>query len=329
MGLQRRRPDTATVMRVQYSLSVADETSGRRMMDQLELSLGSLREVHPAGTDVDVAVVVHGEPPTGLPSLLERHAVRLEPRPPVAEQLAARVGSFAPVLAPMVSVHKFLTLAPLAAVAPRRVLALDCDTVVRGPLTRLVPDRPRPTLLAREEVHSRRCRFGERTAYLDESALRTTTQQVAGHDPAPAFNTGVMGLVDVPWHRAAALERRYLGWLVRFATWMALHPGVPGDELGADVVDVGEVHRLVRGPSGERLRALAAPYPSANRWLLEEVAAWAAVGGEPALRHEAFPAHLVAQGVETTLPSVGGRAAPVVSHYFSSNEAAIRDLLSS
>lgn len=311
----------ATPLRVQYSLSVPDRVAAERMLGQLDLSLGSLTATHEAGS-IDPVVVVHGDVPPGLETLTAHHGARIETRPPVLHQLREAVGPLAPALAPVLCVHKFLTLAPLASAAPPQVLLLDCDTVVSGDLTLLVPSRPQPTLLAREEIGGTRCRFGEDPAYLDEHALRQVTTAIAGHPPAPAFNTGVVGLVDFPWRRAAALQRRYLGWVVRFALWMALHPAPADSPFGGDVVDLDRLGALLAGPRGRQLRALAAPYPSANRWLIEEVAAWAAVGGEPLLVHEAYSTALVTQGAETTaLPR------PVVAHYFSTHETAFRAVL--
>lgn len=308
-------------LRVQYSLAVPDAAAAARMLGQLELSLSSLRRTNDPAAVAPV-VVVHGTVPRGLTELLAQHDADLETRPPVADQLHAAIGALAPALAPVLTVHKALTLAPLADRAPDRLLLLDCDTLVTGDVTALVPHRDVPTLFAREEIGGTRCRFGEDRAYLDEHALRRVTSEVAGHAPTLAFNTGVVGLVGMPWARAAALQRRYVGWLVRFAVWMALHPAAVDEPLGGDIVDLDHLGRLFAGPQGQALRALAAPYPSANRWLIEEVALWAAVGGESALTHEAYLPDLVIQGAETTsLPW------SVVAHYFSSNEDAFRGRL--
>lgn len=297
---------------VHYSVSFNDPARSAGISKQLDISLTTLRATNP---DLGVVVFCHGPAPDAVRALCARHEAELAPQPdPVARlreemgELGAVVGSFGPV-------HKFLNFGELTTRSPRDTLYLDADTVVFGDLTTLIPTTPDAMLAAREEVGSGRCRYGADPGYLDEQQLATSAAG-SGMTPTPAFNTGVVMFHRFPWHCGDRLERRYLAWLTRFATWMVDHPADPRLPQYADVFDLVALRRLLSGPTADRLRELAVPFPSVNRWLVEEAAAWVAFGAEPSVRFGHLDDDDVAQGGEPLEGPLPG----IVWHYFSGNQ---------
>lgn len=301
---------------VHYSVSFTDPARVAGLAKQLDISLTTLRATN---RDVTVVVFCHGAVPGVVRSICDRHRATIVEQPDPSARLGDELGPVGAVLGRFGPVHKFLNFGPLAERSPAAALYLDADTIVFGDLTRLGPSTPHPSLLAREEVGSRRCRFGRDDGYLDEGRLADTA---AGHGivPTPAFNTGVMLFHRFPWHRGNHIERRYLAWLTRFAIWMVDHPADPRQPQYADVFALDDLSDLLSTPEAQRLRRLARPYPSVNRWLVEEAAAWVAFGAEAHVGFDHLPPHLAAQGGEP----LDGPLPGVVWHYFSSNEDGMR-----
>lgn len=301
---------------VHYSLSFGDAGRAAVLARQLDISLTTLRATNPG---VSVVVFCHGTAPDPVRPVCDRHRAEFVMRPDPAERLGDELGEIGSILGRLGPVHKFLNFDELSHRGRTAAVYLDADTVVFGDLRRLAPDVGHPVLAAREEVGSNRCHFGVDPAYLDESRLAELVATV-GIEPAPAFNTGVMVFGRFPFDRGPSIERRYVAWLVRFALWMADHPAEPRHPEYGDVFDLAALRTLLRGTAGGRLRRLAVEYPSVNRWLVEEAAAWVAFGAEPDIRIDQLDRRLVAQGGEP----LDGPTPDVVWHYFSGNAEGMR-----
>lgn len=299
-----------TFLMVHYSLSFSDAGRVGGLVRQLDISLTTLRVHNPR---VAVVVFCHGETPTPLRAVAARHDAQILERLRPIDRLGDELGPVGRILGRFGPVHKFLNLGSLAQHPADTTLYLDADTVVFSDLRRLVPATDAPRLIAREEVGSERCHYGVDRDYLDEHALRKAVRAAGGRPPAPAFNTGVMMFHRLPRDRAERIERRYLAWLTRFAIWMADHPSNADPSRYADVFDLDALAGLLDSPDGERVRRLAVAYPSINRWLAEEAAAWVAFGHERDIAIEGFDRRVVAQGGEP----LDGPLPRAVWHYFS------------
>lgn len=305
---------------VHYSVSFGDPARADSLARQLQASLTTLRATNP---DLHVVVFMHGSLPEQVETMVRRHGAEIVQLPDPVERLRADMGELGAIIGRFLPIHKFLNLRALAEIAPADTLHLDADTIVFGDFTHLIPDGDRPCFVAREEVGSLRCRFGPDPDYLDELGLASSVSAVGGAEPAPAFNTGVMLFHRFPWDRARSFERRYLSWIARFAIWMADRPADPAAPQYADVFDVESIRRLLAGPEAARVRRLGVRYPSKNRWLAEEAAAWIAVGYEREagdMTVERFHSDDVAQGGEP----LEGPLPHFVWHYFNSNQDGMR-----
>jgi len=299
---------------VHYSLSFNDASRIQGLARQFDISLTTLRVHNPT---VEVVAFCHGEVPDVVRAVADRHHADVIRQPDPSDRLADEIGRIGATIGRFGPVHKFLNLTELARRAPDSTLYLDADTVVFSDLGRLSAGTNRSAVIAREEVGSRRCRFGADRNYLDETALATTVVNSGMAEPAPAFNTGVMLLNHFPWRSAERIERRYLAWLTRFAVWMADHPSSADPSRYVDVFDLAELRSVLHGPHGLRVKRAGVPYPSVNRWLVEEMAGWVALGQEPDLDFATFDPRDVAQGGEP----LEGPLPRSIWHYFSSNDA--------
>src|SRR5262249_52808404 len=140
-----------------------------------------------------------------------------------------------------------------------------------------------PDVVAREEVHSGRSAHGPDLAFIDEPLL---AQLAAGRRAAwiPPFNLGVVLFNNGVWRRLAELDGLFVDYAWRFVSWMAQHPAAGGAAGYGEFRGIAEA-RLAAGP-GDLARAL--PYPSINRWILDEVALWLTLGDLAGLRTADF-----------------------------------------
>ena len=138
-----------------------------------------------------------------------------------------------------------------------------------------------------------------------------------GAVPVAPFNLGVVLFNNACWRWIAGLEPLLVSYAWRFAVWMAGHPpsgraASYGDLSGTELITSGRVP-----VSSEDVR-VALPYPSANRWLLDEVVLWLTLGHVRGLRMQDFSVRDVLQDGEfvTCDPNAPGA---VLCHYFSQN----------
>jgi len=277
---------------------------------QLAGSLASLRRFN---RSVAVVVFCYGDAPLRLGRLCAEYDGLLQLQGDYTRRLHDLSPRGWPILAGYPVLHKFLNHAWLAGTAARQVLYCDCDTVFRADVAALFDSYSEPDIVAREEVHSSRSPHGPNPGFLDEPALNGVAASL-GVTAVPPFNSGVVLMNHRIWEQLARLD----GWFVQCA-WqlvlgMSLHPArTAGSEFGT-VDGFTQARRLA---SPEQLdRAL--PFPSANQWILEEVATWLALGALPGLHTADFSPADVAQNGEfrATAPA---DASWIVCHYYSGN----------
>lgn len=304
---------------VHYSVVLSDKDRLAHLLRQLAVSLTTLRVRNP---ETPVVIFCHGTVPDVLARLAAHHRAEIVEQPEYVHRLRAHLGSLGAAFEHYLPLQKFLNFEQLAQLPQQHVLYLDCDTVVTGDLVELVR-RYDANVVAREEVGSERCIHGGDPAYLDEAQLRHTALTTAEFAPAPAMNTGVVLFNNLPRAQARRLEAGFCRWALRFAVWMAMHPPRTDAREYGDVVDCDLLQRHLASPDGRRLGALAVPYPSINRWIIEEVAIWMALGELGNLTFDCFAPAAVAQAGEP----LAGRLPTAIWHYFSSNQQAMEDRL--
>src|SRR4029078_2472624 len=77
-----------------------------------------------------------------------------------------------------------------------------------------------------------------------------------------------------------------LDYARRLATWMAMHPAVGRSAEYGEFLGVDQLRAPGALTSSDARAAL--PYPSANRWLLDELALWLTLGHVPGLTSADF-----------------------------------------
>lgn len=299
---------------VHYSLVLPDDDPRPDLVWQLGVSLQTLRAHN---RDMPVVLFLYG-PMTGeLYEICRAHGVMVHLQGPYQQRLAALCPTGAPALARYPLLHKYLNFRELAETGATQVLCCDCDTVFLGDVARIFDRYGHADLVAREEVHSRRSHYGADRTFVDETLL----SRLAGADEAatiPPFNAGVILLNHGVVRRLVGLDALFVDYAWRFLLWMAQHP-VAGAAAAYGELDAAHE---ARGPAyaGELGRAL--PYPSVNRWILDEVALWLALGHVEGLRTADFDRRDVAQNGEFG-GSDPARAGWTVCHYYSQNAGRI------
>ncbi|MEO6531706.1 MAG: hypothetical protein ABI563_18115 [Specibacter sp.] len=301
-----------------YSVSLADGDNPDGLLRQLERSLASLRRHNES---VVVVVFLYGPPTPHLVKICTEQRAWLQLQGDYVQRLAELCPLGWPVLARYPTLHKFLNNSWLAHSPAQQVLYCDCDTVFRADVNRLFDNHADFDLVAREEVHSSRSHHGPDASFLDEPALLNLCKTL-GVAAVPPFNTGVVLLNHRIWVELSRVE----GWFVECAwqllLWMSLHPGHRTDARFGVLDGVAQAYQLA---SSQQL-AQALPFPSANQWILEEIATWLALGALPALRTADFSPADVAQNGEFTATDPD-RAGWTLCHYYSGNQDSIAEWL--
>lgn len=309
-------------MLVYYSVTVAPEHPRPDLFHQLELSIRSLRAFNGS---IPIVVFAFGSIPQEWQARLADLGTTVYPRPPYADVLHQWVPQGAAVMKHYPLLHKFLSFAELASMPSQQVLYLDCDTFFFGDVARLFERYGHAHCVAREEPTTRRSHYGYDPEYLDEDALAHLARSEGAASVFP-FNLGVVLFNGNICGSLANLPPLLLDYAWRFALWMALHPPTgratsyreaPGIQTLRDLLRAGHL------PDDPR-RAL--PYPSANRWIWDQLSLWFALGHVPGLTLDAFSPDDVIQNGEFN--EAGFDAAnSVLCHYFSHNSDRLKQWL--
>lgn len=305
---------TGSARIVHYSMSFTAGDDPTMLLTQVEHSVSSLRRYN-RGTDV--VIFAYDSVPERLAQTCRRYGVELRFRGSYARRLEELCPVGWPVLSRYPVLHKFLNFRALADTGASQALYCDCDTVFQGDVDRLFDACTEADLYAREEVRTGRSRYGPDSAFLDEHLLQTVARSL-GVVAVPPFNTGVVLLNHRIWEVLGALDKWFLDCAWHLLVWMSLHPEHTAGS-GYGTLNAVEVARELASPD-QLARAL--PFPSANQWILEEVAAWLTLGALPWLTTADFsPADVVQNGefAESHLHRTGW----TLCHYFSNNQNAM------
>jgi hypothetical protein len=299
-----------TTRLVQYSLSLPEDESRADLCIQLEASVRTLRSQNAA---IPVALFVYGRLNLDVAAICGTYGVMVHQQGPYEQRLAALSPAGWRALACYPLLHKFLNFRQLSSAQPKQVLCCDCDTVFGGDVESLFECYGDADVVAREEVHSRRSAYGADDTFIDEPLLA----RLASHERSariPPFNLGVVLLSNRAWHALAQLESTFVDYAWRFVTWMARNPATGVAAAYGEFAGAATAAATARPVDFAR----ALPYPSANRWILDEVALWLTLGHVRGVRTADFGADDVVQNGEFANRDVR-TARWTVCHYFSQN----------
>jgi hypothetical protein len=299
-----------------YSLSLP-ESGQTSLLTQLSTSIDSLRNFN---SDVQIVLFAYDDLPGNFSAFLKSRRVRVWRLESYASRLARHSSYGWPYMCQYPLLHKYLNFVEISSLEPEQVLMLDCDTYFQHDVGRMFDKYGEPDLVAREEVCSRRSHHGYDTKMVDEDALARIGKR-SGITPAPPFNTGVVLLNHGLWEKLAGLGPLLIQYAWRFFVWMAANPPAPGSEFGEGLGI--ENLREAWGSLGPADRFLALEFPSANRWIMDEVTLWMTVGHLPDIVLADFDRSDVAMNGEYQSAESG--LDWVVCHYFSQNLEKMRD----
>jgi hypothetical protein len=290
------------------------------LVEQLIMSITSMRQHN---KNVAIVVFVYGSIPERLGQAFSGLNVRiwqLCSYPTRLQRLCPR-GAFA--LAEYPLLHKFLNFAEISSLNPSQVLLLDCDTYFLNDVDYLFQKFAKPDLVAREEVGSSRSYHGYDKDMIDEEQLAAIGCKL-GAKPAPPFNLGIVLLNNGLWHKLAGLSSLHVNYAWRFMLWMAENPSNPSTNYGVEGlgVDLIRSNQASLTPDDYSLRL---PYPSANRWILDEMSLWMTLGHLTGIRYKNFPRNIVLQNGEFNDEMENTNW--IACHYFSQNFQTISNWL--
>jgi len=198
-----------------------------------------------------------------------------------------------------------------------RVLHLDNDTIFFDSLDDLLSCHQQARVYARKEASSRHHPKASDPLLIDEDRLAALAQRLGGRF-VPPFNTGVVLFNHGSWRAVRDQVERVidLTWLcfLRFALSNESYKGICQQVVGP----IRE--RLTTMSAAERQRALP-DYPTANVWIVEEVAMWLLLG-ELGLSCDQLRPDLVLQAREFERHEPDTADFTLI-HYFSTNTEAV------
>lgn len=288
---------------VYYSLANFPEHSRDRQWIQ---SIRSLRMHNPS---IAVWLVLFNAGSSELQREAERQNVHVHVLGEYAEFLQ-RTHPRGSLLAQYPTFHKFLVLRDLPLPGVNQILYLDCDTFFFDDVNLLFDRHASSDWYAREEPRSGRSKLGYDPKHVDELLLgyiaRCEHLRIV-----PPFNSGVCLLNHEIWHSWSGLRETYLS-----LAWRLLC----GRELGGHEFELRDprIRLAILDAITDADRSDALPYPSANDWIIEQIALWLALGKLRHLSLGTLSPELVLQGNEfEDMPSL---RRPCVVHYFSGGE---------
>jgi len=282
---------------------------------QLSRSLQSIRHFNP---DLPVFVYLFGEAPSGFVDVLRKLNAEVRDLGDHRAYIARTEPERAELFALDPKIHRWLVLEEPELKRCSRILYIDSDTFFFAPPTTLFDRYRDADLYAREEPFCRRSTLGYRESYLDEEAIAELGKR-EGLDPVPPFNTGVCLFTREMADAITTIVPSYFDYLFRFLSWFHLHP-----VHGASAMTNAE--QMVHDRFLRTAAAQALPYPSQNRWIVDQVALWLALGRFPRLSFADFAPSDVWQGGEFQQPWATAPR-PILCHYFGQNTQLFFDRL--
>jgi hypothetical protein len=262
-------------------------------------------------------VFLFGEPPPGFVETIRQlnATTRLlgDHRTYIARTEPERAELFA--LDP--KIHRWLVLEEPELKGCERLLYIDSDTLFFAPASNLFARYRDADLYAREEPFCVRSVLGPDPSMIDEQGIAELRAGRPG--PVPPFNTGVVLFNRKMADAITASLPRYFDYLFRFLSWFHHHPLAQAAAVTSAEVAVSE--RFLGPAEGQAL-----PYRAKNRWIVDQVALWLALGQFTGLRYADLRPADVWQGGEVQQLSSGGPL-PILCHYFGSNTAPFFNLV--
>lgn len=295
-----------------YSLAfVGSETA----LVQLARSVESIRRLN---SDVPVFVYLFGEPPPRFLEVLRRLRAEVRPLGDHRAYIARTEPERAELFALDPKLHRWLVLEEPDLKTCSRLLYVDSDTFFFAPPSRLFERYRDAHFYAREEPRCRRSILGYEPRYVDEDGIAELRER-EGLSPVPPFNTGVCLFTREMADAITLSVPRYFDYLFRFLAWFHHHP-VPAAATMAE--SIRATHDRFLGSAAEK----GLPYPSENRWIVDQFAMWLALGRFTNFRYADFSPADVWQGGEfqqmsATMPL------PILCHYFGHNTGRFFDRL--
>ena len=299
---------------VHYSISLDEGQRRPDLVAQLDASAATLRE-HNAR--IPAVLFLYGPLDAELAAVCREHELMVQPQGSYERRLAQLCPTGWPALARYPLLHRFLNFRELAGSGATQALYVDCDTIFFDDVERLFDRYADADVAAREEVHTSRNQHGADRDFVDEPLLARLAE-AEGAAAIPPFNLGVVLFGRGVVATLAAYEPLFVDYAWRFALWTAQHPAAGAAAAFGEFLGAGEALAL----STPDALARALPYPSTNRWILDEVALWMTLGHVPGLRVADFDRRDVAENGEFSAAHPD-HASWVLCHYYSQNAARI------
>jgi hypothetical protein len=289
---------------VYYSLATFPQDSREQQWIQ------SIRSLRKYNQSISVCLLLFNGGSNELQREAERHGVHV--------QLLGEYGRFlesahprGSVLALYPTFHKFLALESLPLQGLTQLLYLDCDTFFFDDVNLLFDHYATHDWYAREEYMSLRSPLGYDPKHIDEQLLQYIARS-ENLSYVPPFNSGVCLLNHGLWLRLQELSKTYLelAWRLLCGRVLSAH------EYGQHDL---RIRQIVSDEVTDADRSQALPYPSANDWIIEQIALWLALGKLPHLSLGSFSSVEVCQGEEFE-NVLGSQQRCVLAHYYTGME---------
>jgi hypothetical protein len=305
-----------------YSLLLSSVQPRPDLVRQLLTSVQTLRQYN---SRMPVVVFAYNDTAAMVEPLLAPYDVRVLPQGSYEERLAQVCPQGSLFLAQYPLLHKFLNFGAIATMRPRQALFLDCDTLFFDDVARLFAHYGEAHCYAREEPTCARSHHGYDREYLDETALGQLTSTL-GITSLPPFNLGAVLFNHGIWSALADLEPTLIQYAWRLLLWLAMNPSERRSGSYGQIAPAGSMRQQPADMAAWAATSPPLPFPSANEWILDEVALWLTLGHLPGLRYADFSPHHVVQNGELLSHTVP-RPEWVLCHYFSQNMSRVEQWL--
>ncbi len=299
---------------VSYSLALPEAEPRPDLLWQLHASVRSLRAYNQT---VRVLLFVYGDVPRDLGQIASTYGIEMAHLESYEQRLARLCPHASEALSRYPLLHKFLNFSEIAATDPSQVLVLDCDTLFFDDVERLFERYDSRHIYAREEPNCRRSPHGYDASYLDEDLLTAVATSIGARVPPP-FNLGAVLLNHGIWNLLAPLAPVQVEIAARLVVWMALNPPCRFSAAYGDSRCAEHLRRTLAPHELAAYGDLAIPYPSGNRWILDQVVLWLSLGLIEGVTYDDFSDHDVLQNGEF----MSRRETPgnwILCHYYSQN----------